>query len=74
MASTDRWTDRQTDSQLICEEDTFRWLWRGDLREEIESEITQHKIRHYKQNIRQQIYNRQTQISNADCVINMTRQ
>ena len=29
------------DGQLITEEDTFRWLWRGDLKQETESEIIQ---------------------------------
>jgi len=65
---------RSTDGQLISEEDTLRWLWRGDLTGEAESEIKQHKIRHYKQNIMQQIYYRQAQISNADYVSYMTRQ
>jgi hypothetical protein len=49
-----------TDGQLIRKEDTFQWLWRGDLKGETESETIQHKIRHYKQNVMQQIYYRQT--------------
>jgi len=64
---------RSTDGQIISEEDTLQWLWRGDLKGESESEIIQHKIRPYKQNILQQYY-KQTQISNADYVSNMTRQ
>jgi len=33
------WYTRSTDEQLISEEETLQWLWRGDLKGETESEI-----------------------------------
>jgi len=57
---------RSTDRQIISEEDTFLWLSSRDLKGETESEVTAaQKIRHFKQNIRQQKILK-TEIANAD--------
>jgi hypothetical protein len=59
--------------QLISEEDTFLWLSKGDLKAETESEIVEHKIKRYKQNITQQ-GTEHRQIANADLANNSMRQ
>ena len=55
--------NRNTDRQLIGEEDTSLWL----SRREQKVKQWQHKTRHYKQNIEQKKYCKEKPITNADC-------
>jgi hypothetical protein len=48
---------RSTGRQLIKEESTFLWLSRRDVKAETESEIIEHKIRHYKVSYKKTIKN-----------------
>ena len=66
---------RNTDRQLISEEDTFLWLSKGDLKAEAESEIAaaQDQALNTKGTTPQKYYT-QRRIANADCANNMMRQ
>jgi len=47
---------RSLDKQLISEENTFPWLWRGDLKAETESKLRALQDQVYKRTIMQQEY------------------
>jgi len=64
---------RNTDRQLISEEDTFLWLSKGDLKAEAESEIVVAQDQALPRNTSQKYYT-QRRIANADCTNNTMRQ
>ena len=54
---------RSIDKQLISEEDTFLWLWRGDLKAETESKLiaSQDQVLQTKYHATRMFANRDTQ-------------
>ena len=61
---------RNTDIQLISEEDTFLWLSKGDLKAETESEI----VAAQDQALQTKYYATKMLIANADFANNLMRQ
>jgi hypothetical protein len=55
------------DRQLICDEETFLWESRRELRADTESKKNHHRIM-------QQKYYEQKQIANVHCAYNLMRQ
>ena len=65
---------RNIDRQLISEEDTFLWLWKGDLKAETESEIVAAQDQALQTKYYATKILTQKQRANADFANNLMRQ